>query len=189
MGLQLLAAPASQPVSLEVAKEHLRIAPDDTDLDAEVGRLIRSATARAEKITQRALAVQSWRLILDKFPRGAISIPLPPLKSVEAIAYTDAAGVDQVLDESAYVVNPFGLIGQVTPAMSKCWPVTAPQAMALRIDFTAGYDAVPEDIVAAILLLVGHLDQNREAATTGTLSVVPLGVDALLSSHCIPSLP
>lgn len=189
MGLQLLAAPASQPVSLEVAKEHLRIAPGDTDLDLEVGRLIRSATARAEKITQRALAVQSWRLILDKFPRGPISIPLPPLKSVEAITYTDASGAEQVLDESGYVVNPFGLIGQVTPAMGKCWPVTARQAMSLRVDFTAGYDAVPEDIVSAILLLIGHLDQNREAATTGTMSALPLGVDALLSPHCIPSTP
>lgn len=189
MGLQLLVAPTTQPVSLEVAKEHLRIAPDDTDLDAEVGRLIRSATARAEKITQRAFAVQSWRLILDRFPRGAISIPLPPLRSVKAVTYRDAAGAEQVLDESTYVVNPYGLIGQITPAMGKCWPVTASQAMALKVDFTAGYDVVPDDIIAAILLLVGHLDQNREAATTGALSMVPLGVDALLSSHCIPSLP
>ena len=189
MGLQLLVAPTTQPVPLEVAKEHLRIAPDDTSLDTEVGRLIRSATARAEKITQRALAVQSWRLILDKFPRGPILIPLPPLKSVEAITYTDASGAEQVLDESAYVVNPFELIGQVTPAMGKCWPVTAQQAMSLRVDFTAGYDVVPEDIVSAILLLIGHFDQNREAATTGTMSVLPLGVDALLSPHCIPSTP
>ena len=189
MGLQLLTAPTAQPVSLEVAKEHLRIAPDDTDLDAEVGRLIRSATARAEKITQRALAVQSWRLILDRFPRGAISIPLPPLKSVEAITYMDATGAEQALDESAFVVNPYGLIGQITPAMGKCWPVTAPQAMALKVDFTAGYDDLPDDIAAAILLLIGNLDQNREAVTTGTVSVVPLGVDALLSPYCIPSLP
>ena len=189
MGLQLLTAPTTQPVSLEVAKEHLRIAPADTDLDAEVGRLIRSATARTEKITQRALAIQSWRLILDRFPRGAISIPLPPLKSVEAITYTDADGAEQVLDEASYVVNPFGLIGQITPAMGKCWPVTASQAMALRVDFTAGYDAVPADIVAAILLLIGHLDQNREAVSAGTFTAVPLGVDALLSSYCIPSLP
>lgn len=189
MGLQLLTAPTSQPVSLEVAKEHLRIAPDDTYLDVEVGRLIRAATASAEKITQRAIAVQSWRLILDRFPKGAILIPKPPLKSVEAIAYTDASGADQVLDEGAYVVNPFGLIGQVTPSMGKCWPATAPQAMSLRVDFTAGYDSAPEDVVAAILLMVGHLDQNREAVTTGAVSVVPLGVDALLSPYCIPSLP
>lgn len=189
MGLQLLAAPATQPVSLEVAKEHLRIAPDDTDMDAEVGRMIRAATARAEKITQRAIAVQSWRLILDRFPKGAILIPMPPLKSVEAITYTDTSGADQDLDDSAYVVNPFGLIGQVTPAMGKCWPATAPQAMSLRVDFTAGYDTAPEDVVAAILLMIGHLDQNREAVTTGSLSVVPLGVDSLLSPYCIPSLP
>lgn len=189
MGLQLLAAPATQPVPLDVAKEHLRIAPDDTDSDAEVTRLIRAATARAEKITGRALAVQSWRLILDSFPKGAIAIPMPPLKSVESITYTDPSGADQVLDESAYVVNPFGLVGKITPAMGKCWPSSAQQAMSLRIDFTAGYDQVPEDVIAAILLLVGHLDQNREAVTTGAPTVLPLGVEALLSPYCIPSTP
>lgn len=189
MGLQLLTAPTTQPVSLNVAKEHLRIAMDDTDLDTEVVRQVRAATARVEKITQRAVAVQSWRLILDRFPRGAILVPMPPLKSVEAITYTDTSGADHVLDESAYVVNPFGLIGQITPALGKCWPATAAQAMSLRVDFTAGYDSVPEDVVSAILLIVGHLDQNREAVTTGSLSVVPLGVDALLSPYCVPSLP
>lgn len=188
MGLQLLAAPTTQPVSLEVAKKHLRIAPDDTDQDDEVERLIRAATTRVERITQRALLAQSWRLVLDAFPSGPVLIPRPPLVTVEAVTYTDALGVDRELDAATYVVNPYGLIGQITSTQGRCWPVTAKQAMSLRVDFTAGYTAVPEDIVSAILLLVGHLDQNREAATAGTLVEVPLGVDALLAPYCIPSL-
>ncbi len=190
MGLQLLAAPAEQPVSVEVAKAHLRIAPADAGQDEEVARIVRAATTRAERITQRAFLTQRWRLYLDCFPAGAILIPRPPLQSVEAVTYTDPLGVEQVLDESSYLVNPFEILGQVTPSQGRKWPATARQAMAVKVDFTAGYDAVPEDIVAAILLLVGHFDQNREEVVTGTIATrLPAGVDALLSPYEVPGVP
>jgi uncharacterized phiE125 gp8 family phage protein len=189
MGLQLLTAPTAQPVSLAMAKAHLRIGPDETDQDDSISLLIDAATTRAGKVTQRALNVQSWRLILDCFPKGAISIPLPPLISVESIKYTDVSGVEQTLSEGDYLVNPYGLIGRVTTSAGKRWPITLAQEMAVRIEFTAGYTSVPADIGAAILLLIGHLDQNREAVTTGLPTVLPMGVEALLSPYTIPSLP
>lgn len=65
--------------------------------------------------------------------------------------------------------------------------------MAVRVEFTAGYgeaSAVPPDIVAAMLLLLGSLDQNREAVVIGTIvNELPLGVDYLLSPYVIPSTP
>lgn len=190
MGLQLLAGPTEQPVSVEVAKKHLRIAPSYTGQDDEVARIVRAATARAERITQRALQTQRWRLYLDAFPAGAILIPRPPLQTVESISYTDPLGAEQVLDEGSYLVNPFEILGQVTPSQGRCWPATARQAMAVRVDFTAGYDTVPEDIVAAILLLVGHFDQNREEVVTGTIATkLPAGVEALLSPYEVPGVP
>ncbi|MBC3496169.1 head-tail connector protein [Pseudomonas sp. SWRI100] len=190
MGLQLLEAATAQAVSLEVAKKHLRIAPDDTDLDDEVARIVRAATAWAERITQRSLCPQRWRLHLDGFPCGAVLIPRPPLQTVEAVSYTDAVGAVQTLDPAGYVVNPFEILGRVSLAQGVRWPATRMQAMSVRIDFTAGYEAVPEDIVSAILLLVGHLDQNREQVVTGaTPAVLPMGVDSLLAPYCVPGVP
>lgn len=190
MGLQLLEGPSEQPVSVAVAKQHLRIAPGDTFQDDEVARIIRAATARAERITQRALLTQRWCLYLDGFPPGAIRIPRPPLKSVESIFYTDASGQERELDTETYLVNPFEILGQVTPMQGRCWPATAKQAMAVRVEFTAGYDAVPDDIVSAILLLVGHLDQNREEVVTGTIATkLPAGAEALLSPYEVPGVP
>ncbi|WP_047575626.1 head-tail connector protein [Pseudomonas syringae] len=189
MGLQILIEPTEQPVTLAQAKQHLRIGPDETDQDDEVNLRIRAASRRVGKITQRALTTQSWRLILDCFPKGAILIPLPPLQSVESVKYTDVFGVEQTLPESDYLVNPFGLIGRISMVAGKSWPATIAQEMALRIEFTAGYLVVPEDIVSAVLLLLGHLDQNREAVTTGAPSILPMGVDSLLSPYTIPSLP
>jgi len=190
MGLQLLEAPTVQAVSLEVAKKHLRIAPDDTDQDDEVARIVRAATAWAERITQRSLCPQRWRLHLDGFPCGAVLIPKPPLQTVEAVSYTDSVGSVQTLDASVYIVNPFEILGRVSLAQGESWPATRKQAMSVRIDFTAGYTAVPEDVVSAILLLVGHLDQNREQVVTGTIATdLPMGVEALLSSYCVPGVP
>lgn len=192
MGLQLLVAATTQPVSLDVAKRHLRIAPGDTDQDDEVARLVRAATAWVEKITQRALCLQRWRLHLDGFPcgAGAVSIPRPPLVSIESIAYTDATGDDQVLDDVSYVANPFEMLGRITLAQGQRWPLTLRQALSVRIDFTAGYESVPEDIISAILLLVGHLDQNREQVVTGTIATdLPMGAEALLAPYCVPGVP
>lgn len=190
MGLQLITAPATQPVTLEQAKAHLRIELDDTSQDAEIERLISAATAYVQKITSRAMVTQAWRLFLDAFPVGAIVLPMPPLQSVESIKYTDVEGADQTLPAADYVVNPFGLIGKVTLAAGKSWPATIGQAMAVRVEFTAGYSATPDDIVSALLLLIGHLDQSREAVVVGvTPATLPLGFDALLSPYCVPGVP
>lgn len=185
MGLQLITTPASKPVTLAVAKAHLRI--DGTDEDATIDRLISAATAQVQHITQRALVTQTWRLTLDAFPCGAIKVPMPPLKAITAFTYIDANGVEQTL--TGYQVDNSGLIGRILPAYGTSWPAARCQPQSLKIDFTAGYDVVPDDVVAALLLIVGHLDQNREAVTAGPAIELPLGVEALLAPYCIPSLP
>ena len=187
MGLQLITAADDYPVSLTAAKLHLRI--DGTGEDANVSSLIARGTGYAQKQTGRALVSQQWRLVLDCFPSGAIKLPLPPLVSVESITYLDEAGALQTLDPADYLVNPFGIVGEVTPAYGKSWPATRSQAMAVKVAFTCGYgdaDSVPEEIKGAILLMVGHLDQNREATGDKALESVPMGVDALLSAYVVP---
>lgn len=54
------------------------------------------------------------------------------------------------------------------------------------VRYRAGYaaDAVPAPIRHAILLMVGHLYENRMAVTAAThIGAMPLGVDALLSPY------
>lgn len=188
MGLQLITAPATDPVSLDRARAVLRI--DGTDQDAEIALLIKVAAAHVQRITQRALITQRWRLILDGFPSGALRLPLPPLQSVEAVTYLDADGVEQTLAPSTYIVNPTGLAGQITPAYGETWPVTRSQAMAVKVEFTCGYDAIPDDIQAAMLLLIGHLDQNREQVVLGSTAVeLPYGSQVLLSPYFVLTQP
>lgn len=190
MRLELLTAPATEPVTLAEVKTRLRI--DDATDDAGVSRLIAAATGHAQNITRRAFVTQKWALILDRFPCGSISLPLPPLQSVEEISYVDADGATQVLAPADYLVDPAGMIGMVHTAYGKQWPATRAQPMAVRLEFTAGYgdaDDVPADLVSALLLLVAHWDQNREPVVVGTIvSSVPLSVDSLLSPFVIPGV-
>jgi uncharacterized phiE125 gp8 family phage protein len=190
MRLELLTAPATEPVTLAEVKTRLRI--DDATDDAGVTRLIAAATGYAQNITRRAFVTQKWALILDAFPCGSISLPLPPLVSVEEISYIDADGVTQVLAPGDYLVDPAGMIGMIHLAYQKQWPTTRAQPMAVRVEFTAGYgdaDDVPSDLVSALLLLIAHWDQNREAVVVGTIvSSVPLSVDSLLAPFVISGI-
>ena len=69
------------------------------------------------------------------------------------------------------------------------WPgTTLKTAAGVTITFVAGYGAtsasVPESIRQAILLLVGHWYENREATVgVGNMQVLPMGVKALLSDY------
>lgn len=191
MRLELNTAPATEPVMLAEVKTRLRI--DSSADDAGVNRLIAAATRYAQSVCRRAFVTQTWTLILDAFPCGSISVPLPPLQSVVEITYVDSNGTTQTLASTEYVVDKAGMIGLVHRAYQKEWPATRAQPMAVRVKFTAGYGAaadVPADLVSALMMLVAHWDQNREPVVVGTInSALPFSVAALLAPFVIEGFP
>jgi hypothetical protein len=128
------------------------------------------------------------------FPLGAlyswaISLPLPPVQSVNSITYIDEGGNPQTLDPSQYIVDTTGEPARVTPAWGYVWPITQWRIGSVKIQFTAGYQTVPETIQAAILLLVEHLYAHRSAVSDKAHSEIPLGVESLLISEGWGSYP
>lgn len=158
MALSLVTPPV-WPVSLADAKAHLRVetADDDALITAHIG----AACEHVEHVTGRAIATQTWELVMDRFPSGSIAVPLPPLQSVNAITYIDTAGDTQVWAAANYSVDAVG--GRVAPAYGASFPATRAVHNAVKVRFTAGYTALPAAIQAAVLLLVGDLYANREA--------------------------
>ena len=63
MPLQLVSAPAGEPITLLEAKQHLRVDVDDDD--ALIGSLITAARQAAETRTGRQLMTARWKLVLD----------------------------------------------------------------------------------------------------------------------------
>jgi uncharacterized phiE125 gp8 family phage protein len=205
MSLRLVTPSADMVVSLGEAKAHLR--EDASDQDNVIAMYIAGAIGWLDGATGwlgRALGEQSWELTLDGFPGhrwaaewregsfrnlrhhdNRIVIPLPPLRSVDSIRYLDADGTSVLVDPSAYRIVDMGeQCSHVVPAAGTCWPSVQCADGAVSVRFTAGYDEIPPAIRNAILLLVGHFNENREAVNVGNIvSVMPFGVDALLSPY------
>lgn len=175
-------------VDLLTAKLHLRV--DHDDEDSLISSLLATAEAHVESVTGRTLLKRQHTLSLHTFHvrcDGLILLPLPPLQSVDQIQYVDGNGDTRTLDPSAYQVDAYSTPARLLPAPGEYWPVVRTQFGAVTITYTAGYgdsgDDVPEPIRQAILLLLGHWFENREATGLGTMSPVPIAVDSLLSPY------
>lgn len=191
MALELVTAPAVEPVTLAEAKSHLRLDPDGTDENALIADLIRAARENVENFTHRAIIAQTWDLKLDGFPGGPICLPFPPLLSVTSITYLDGAGVSQTWASSNYIVDkpsgPFAQAGRIYPAYGVVYPTTRGQVNAVAVRFVAGYHAdaetsrnvCPAALKQGIKFLVANWYLNAEPTVLrGTPGVLPFGLEA-----------
>lgn len=200
-GLVQTLPPAQEPVLVADAKAHCRV---QTGLDdAYLGGLIAAARQRVELETGRQLVTASWRLTLDTFPpdllrdrhlrdrpwdldRDAVALPRAPLQSVTSVTYLDTAGVLQTLDPSRYLVDAAMHPGRVMPAWGTIWPVARYQSGSVRVDYVAGYGdptAVPAPLRQAVLMLVAHWYDAREAVAAAGQAEVPLAFDWLVQPY------
>jgi uncharacterized phiE125 gp8 family phage protein len=155
MPLELIAAPAAEPVTLDQAKAWLRV-ESGNDEDALLSALIPAARARAEWHTGRAFVSQRWTLWLDRSD-GRIELPLPPLQSIESVTFYAPDGGAIVLESNAYAVAGQYLLLDTPPTGLRA-------ANGIAVAFTAGYGEasdVPPAISQAILALVAALYEHR----------------------------
>jgi len=184
MGLKQTTPPASEPVTLQEIKDHLRIL--GTDEDALLTAMIQAAREYCEKYQNRAYITQTWELALDQFPpEDRIRIPLPPLQSISSVKYYGTDDTEYTLPATDYQVDIHSQPGRVVLGYGKSWPsITLRPANGVIITFIAGYgttaDEVPERVKQAIKVLVGHLYENREATDIKEFKEVPFAVHALL---------
>lgn len=191
MGLRLITAPLTTPVSLVEAKSHLRV--DHSYEDDLITTYIKAATDYAEKFLGRALVDQTWELVLDEFPEDEIKIPKPPLIEVLSVHYNDAAGADQVVAAADYYVDSASEPGWVVTQNNASWPTTLDAINSVSIRYRAGYidnsnspatGNLPDAIRSAIFLTIGSFYANREQVVVGTISNrLPWGVDDLLRKY------
>ena len=118
-----------------------------------------------------------------------ITIPRPPLQTIDSIQYYDDFGMIQTLDPSLYLVDEVSEPARVTPAFGKAWPSTQNRANAVEVRFTAGYDdmgeLLPQGIRAWMLMRIGDLFENREAVVMGVRGTVETHpfIDRLLDPY------
>jgi uncharacterized phiE125 gp8 family phage protein len=180
MSLRITVEPVAEPIDLAEARRHLRL-DDDDDEDDLVQSLILTARKYVEQVTWLQLVTATYEWKLDRLC-GVLYVPRPPLQSVASIQYVDAQGNTQTLGSSLYTVDAAHLPGRILPAYNQTWPTTRGHIQDATITFDAGYgDAasdVPEPIRQAMLVIIGHLYENR-----GGCDGMPASVGHLLSSY------
>lgn len=180
MRYKVITAVATEPVTLAEAKLHLRV--DATDEDTLITTMITVAREFAEHYTGRALAPQTLEMALDKFPKDRIDLDMPPVTSVTSVKYTDTAGVEQTVLATDYSLSTYGESRQISLADSKTWPSTQDIADAVRIRYVTGYTTAPKAVKSAMLLLIGHLYENRQAVSSLNVNEIPMGAVALMDT-------
>ncbi len=190
---RLVTRPASEVVTLTQVKAHLRV--DGSDDDTLLTSLISLARERLEQETKRAWMRQQWQAdIIGNFGSGlSVELPRPRILTGSGNAfllqYRDTAGEWQT--EASYML-------QANREPARLWgPQTAPsdidtprddQDAVWRATYWTGYgaeaDDVPGPLKHAVLMLMGHLDQNRELTVSGrTITEVPKSLDWLLQPY------
>ena len=187
MSWKVTTEPTVEPVSLDEAKNHLKI-DDFTDDDTLITSLITTARQWCEGFQNRAFITQTITVKLDKFPSGSkpIRLPQPPASVVTSITYIDVDGDTQTLAASVYDVDTSSEPARIALAYNQSWPSIRGDINSVTIVFVAGYGAaagsVPGPVKQAMLLLIGHFYEHREAVVDGVVvTKVPLAVESLLS--------
>lgn len=188
----LVTPPASTPVSLVEVKEQSLV--DHDDQDGKIELLIAAAVSHLDGWTGtlgRALCEQTWRQDYDDFA-SCLRLPLGPVQSIEAVTYIDTDGIEQTVDEADYTLRTDSLGSYVEFGCEYSFPSLNSANAAVSVEFVAGYPVTdgawtgPAAIKHAIMLLVAHWFENREAVLTGqgaAATTLPLGVDALLAPY------
>jgi len=182
-----IVAPLDYPVTLQEAKDHLRV--DISDDDTLITSMISAATDFCEAYTQRAFVPRTYRADLPDFWRG--QLPMRPIISISSYQYYDTSSPEAL---TTWAASNYQLVNDVlhyTEAAS--FPSWAYRADAIQITYTAGYaptsspevpaESVPTAVKAAILMIVGDLYENREAKITGVMQTTNPTVMMLLSSY------
>ncbi len=190
MTVSLLAPPTLEPVSLEEAKAHLRLAGSDDD--DYVSALIVAARLQVETAIRRVLIDQTWRIYRDDWPAdGAIDLPVAPVRSIVEIVVYDADGEPTTLAPAAWALDAASVPARLR--LLGTGPAPGRPLNGIEIDVVAGYGpsgvAVPQPLRLAIMMLVARWFENREGAGFGIVpSAVSDAFEALVAPYRVMRL-
>jgi uncharacterized phiE125 gp8 family phage protein len=160
-------------VSLSTVKAALKI--DYTDDDTELTRLIGVATSWVEYYTGIKLTQATRTMYLREFARTAFADY--PYVSTTSVTYTNGSGATVTMTSGTdYWVDISGDI----KAVEFLNEPSIKEGTLITVTYVAGYSTEPNEVVQAIISLVGLYYNNPEAAQPVGLTTVPLGGQFML---------
>ncbi len=201
--IALLQGPTEEPLTLQQAKEHLRLPTDVgfTDFDNKLNVFIKTARGYLERNYGIRCLTQKVEVTFQNFPaEDRIRIPVWPVQSFDYFTYTRADGVTTPMLIGATDTPNVELLtrtrrkpAEICLPWAKIWPpAVLTTADAIRVGLTVGFNpngsplTLPLDpnIIQAMCLLLSWWWDNGAAATVGSLmksDLSALGVDECMS--------
>jgi uncharacterized phiE125 gp8 family phage protein len=185
MGYKVITPVVGDVIPLADLRLHLRLDmfggatthPDDALIQSN----LLAAREYAEHYTQRSIGQQTLELALDSFPDAGVELALGAA-TIDSIKYVDSALVEQTIASNLYTLDDYSFKHWAIPV--DAWPIPAAVANAVKVRYVTPA-TFPAAVRSALLLLVGHLYQNREGVNTDrgvNPGEVPFGVKALLDT-------
>ena len=170
MQVQQLTYPATTVITLEEAKNHLRV---DTNLeDMLIMDCIRSATSMIEAYTNRILISSTYTAFLDE---AEIAEKTPfelrgyyPITEISSIEYYNISGIWATISSADYSKDIIGHVARIY--FTKLPQVKANTLNTYKINFTAGYtdrDKIPYEIIGWVKIITGFYYESRQSEYTG----------------------
>lgn len=184
--LELVTGPATASLTLAEVKAQLRI--DSDDEDTLLTNLIHTAEAHVDGLGDlgRAMITQTWAQYENQAP-GWVRLHMTPVQSLTSVEYYDSDGTLQTATVSDFELWRDGDHMICKPKDGKQWPGADTRPDAIKITYVSGFgDAssdIPESIRQAMLMLIAHLYENREAVTEAKLMSTPMGYDMLMNNQ------
>ncbi len=177
----LINGPAIEPVSMEEAKAHLRV--ENTADDLLISTLITTARVHVETTTRRQLIAQEWRVVYDGLPAdGTLNLGVAPVTEIKSVFVYNAQNTPYQVPSSHYRADIILAPGHLH--IKGLGPGGPDNVSGITVDLTAGYGPNPENVPPplrqAVLQLVAHWYEHREAVPLGMSAIAEPGAFAAL---------
>lgn len=184
-GLVLITAPASEPVTAEELRLHVRASGSEFP---DAAAIVTEARSEIENRTGVAFITQSWKLALDRWPAGgeqwwdgvregsitelygsntlrSVDVPRWPLQSITSVTvYGESGTPSTVTLANVFDVDTYRVPGRMTLKRGAAWPVALRGSNAIEVVFAAGYTSaanVPAYMKRAIKQLAAYNYAHR----------------------------
>lgn len=158
---KLVTPPSQEVISLTSLKTFLRI--DGSSEDALLTSILKAATKRLEKLTDKKFVTQTWEIYYNCFPQKYdksrwwdgtremplselyqderfIRLPFGPLQSVSGFYTYTEDNTEFEFASSNYTIDTVGPFGQVALNLSSTWPSTVLKPLnGIKITCMFGY--------------------------------------------------
>lgn len=208
--LRVVVPARGEQISVAEAAMHCRIdayefggSPPEFEEATWLEAAITAAREYCEGYTGLALVPQIFELAVNGFPTATtgsvdwpqygggpgIDLHVAPVVAVQTVRYTDSDGATQTTYGADWLLDDFSRPGVLHLSYGGTWPTARAIPNAVRITFDAGYalpgdspsePSIPKSIRQAMLLVIGHMYEHREAVSDKAMREIELGVLPLL---------